>query len=492
MRQLAICQTAAWVGKWRDAEWDTDEEAAAGEIPDLIVEDLATAARDPLTLPVIADVLPSLAVELGPSADPLLSEAAGAAIALTGDDPATADRTARAVIEAVAAAVGTEHDGQFDQHAQRLFDAVDSGSDPSDSAVQMAIRLIPAAARTNAGRRIVGSKLGEWSNSLTGGSPDDNRVRIEALRTAFHADPDLVQQHAQAQTLLDHTSQYINGGDHSPERLRTLTCFPWPDEQVEPALSAIDQHWETLSEDDRHAAMRIVPRASDEFGSLQQFHNRIANTVKDDPRGAVGRIAADEAGRMDPPARALVFGSAVGKHTAVTSTWATLDTDSVAKVIVDNAQDVDAVNRLLEALTVDRHAAAVAALRLMASAADMPETAVQAVSSYCTQDDLSQAAQTAIEALTGISPQASGALRVIIAAREKRAEVDTDRIQERAEALLPDATPEIAQLLGRSLNGIRQRSGLKESLEHSTPGHPRRPPQGRQHRIDRWSIRRRV
>ena len=273
-----------------------------------------------------------------------------------------------------------------------------------------------------------------------------------------------MRQHAQAQTLLDQTSQYINGGDRSPERLRTLTCVPWPDEQVEPALSVIDQHWETLSEDDRQAAMRIVPRASDEFGLLQQFHNRIANAVNDNPSGAVGRIAADEASRMDSAARALVFGSAVGKHTAVTSTWATLDTDSVAKVIVDNAQDADAVTGLLEALTVDRHAAAAATLHLMASTADMPETAVQAVSIYCTQDDLSQAAQTAIQTLTGISPQTSGALRVIIAAREKRAEVDTDRIQERAEALLSDATPEIARLLGRSLNGIRQGSGLKDTL----------------------------
>ena len=464
VRQLAIRQTAAWVGKWKDAEWDTEEEAAAGEIPDLIVAGLATAARHPATLPAIADVLPSLAGELGTSADPLLKRAADAAIDPTCNDPATADKTAITLIEIVAAAVGTEHDGLFDQHAQRLFAAVDSGSDPSDPAVQMAIRLIPAAALTEVGERILGPRIQEWSNSLMEGADEDNRAMLHALQVAFNVDPAIVEQHAQAQTVLDRISQLIEGGDHLPENLRTLTRFPWPDDQVEPALTAIDRHWEILPEDRRLAAMRIVPKAPNEFDSLRKFHNRIANIVLANPSGAASRIAADETGRMDLPALALVFGSAVSKHDAVTSAWATLDADTVATVIVENAGDVDAVNRLLEVPPARRHASAGAALSLMASTANMPEKAVQVVSGYCNHAGLSEAAQTAISTLIDTSPQASSALRVVIAARQSGADVDTGSIQERAKALLSDATPELAELFGRSLRGIRQRSGLRDTL----------------------------
>ena len=464
VRQLAIRQTAAWVGKWKDAEWDTEEEAAAGEIPDLIVGHLTTAALEPATLPAIADVLPNLAGELGPSANPLLSQAADAALALAGGDPASADRTAISLIETVAAAVGTEHEGQFDQHALRLFDAVDSGGDPSDPAVQMAVRLIPVAARTAGGRGVLGSKLSQWSGSLIGRRPGDNRASIDALRAAFEADPVVVQQHAQPQTVLDDTSQRIESGRGSPEMFRTLTCFPWPDEQVEPALSAIGRHWDILSEDAQLEAIEVVSRASDEFDLLHTFHNRIAKIVWANPRGAAGRIAAGETARMDLLAQALVFGSAVGKHDAVTSAWTALDADTVAKVIVENAGDVDAVNRLLQAPPARRHASAGAALSLMASTADMPETAVQAVSGHCNHAGLTQASQIATGTLADGGPQASSALRVVIAARENRAEVDTDRIQELAKALLPDATPEIVQLLGRSLNGIRQSRGLKDTL----------------------------
>ena len=156
---------------------------------------------------------------------------------------------------------------------------------------------------------------------------------------------------------------------------------------------------------------------------------------------------------MDVRARALVFGSAVGNHDAVTSEWAKLSMDVAAEVIVENAGDADAVTRLLRALPVER-AGGAAVLGLMASTADVPETAVRAVSAYCTQADLTEAAQVAIGSLADTGPQASSALRVIIAARENNVDVDTDHIQERAAALLPEATTDLAALLGRSLNGI--------------------------------------
>ena len=459
VRQLAIRQTAAWVATWDDTDWGTE----TNETPDAIVANLATAAEDPRTLPAIAAALPDLAVGLGPTAAPLLSQATETAIELTDADRSTADSVASAILKAVAVTVGTEHEGEFDQYAIRLFDAIDSDNDPSHPAVQLAIRLIAEATRTEPGKTILGRQVRQWSNSLRGGGSQDNRARLDALRRAFETDPAIVSQHAQAQTILDHTTQQLDGGDLSPERFQTLTGFPWPDEQVEPALSVIDRHWDSLPEGADIEALEIVPRAGDEFGKLQAFHNRIAKIVLADPHGAVARIGAGETERMNLRTRALVFGSAVGNHDAVTSEWAKQSVDAAAEVIVDIAANADAVTRLLRALP-DERAGGAAVLGLMVSTADVPEAAVKAVSAFWTQADMSQAAQAAVEALADTGPQASSALRVIISARENNADVDTGQLQERADSLLPEATTELAALFGRSLNGIRQRSDLKTTL----------------------------
>ena len=288
VRQLAIRQTAAWVTAWDDTDWGSE----TNETPDAIVGNLAAAAEDPRTLPAIADVLPGLAVGLGPKAAPLLSQATEGAIELTDADSATADSVASAIVEAVAVTHGTEHEGEFNQHVIRLFDAIDRDNDPSHPAVQLAIRLIAEAARTEPGKTILGQQVQQWSNSLIGSRSADNRARLDAIRTVSEADPVIVSQNGQARTVLEQTTQHIDGGAPSPERFQTLTCFPWADEHVEPALSVIDRHWDSLPEGADIKALEIVPRAGDEFDKLQAFHNRIAKIVMADPRGAAARISA--------------------------------------------------------------------------------------------------------------------------------------------------------------------------------------------------------
>ena len=465
VRRSAIRQTAAWVDEWVDAEWDSEEDAKSGEICDVIVGHLAQAARDPETLTAIADVLPELAVALGPQAEPLMSEVTEAALELADEDGG-ADGAAKALIEVVDAVAGTEHENVFDQHARRILEAINSDNDPSDPAARLAVRLIPVAARTEAGRTILGSQVRRWGKRLVAAGDADHRNRIAGLRSVFDAEPSLIEDHANAQNIFDQTRQLINGGDHVAERLQTMARFPWPSHLVEPALSAIDQQWEQVPGEVRAEVFELVVKVSDDFDDLPGFHSRIAKAVQADPRGATSKIAAAEIKRMRSDAARLVFGSAVGRHDAVTTEWTTLDADAAAQYIVHQTHDADTVTRLLDALAPESQVpAAAAAMSLAASTAAIPEAAVLAVARYCDASGLTQVAQTAVDSLSGNGPVTASALQVIIVARGNQASVNTDLVQRHATALLPATPPQIAGLFGGSLKGKRQTAALRTTLK---------------------------
>ncbi len=464
VRRSAIRQTVAWMDEWVDAEWESEKEAESGEICDAIIGNLAAATRDRETLTAIADTLPELAVALGPQAEPLMSAATEAALEIAGDD-ASADGVAKALVAVVDAVAGTEHENAFDQHPHRMLEAINSDNDPSDPAAKLAIRLIPVAAQTETGRTILGQQAQQWSERLIGAGDADHRNRIAGLRAVFDAYPSLIADHANAEHILNQTQQFINGGSHVEERLQTLARFPWPDHLIEPALAAIDQHWELVPDDLRAEALELVVKASDDFDALPRLHNRIANTVQAEPHGATSKIAATETRRMSPDAARLVFGSAVGRHDAVTTAWDSLDADTAAQHIVHETHDADTVTRLLDALAPESRApTATAAMILAATTAAIPEAAVRAVANCCDTSGLTQAAQTALDSLSDNGQVMASALQVIIVARENGAEVDTDIVQDVAESLLQGTTPYIAGLLGRSLKGKRQTSGLKDTL----------------------------
>ncbi len=463
VRMLAIRHVADWVDEWIEAEWLTEQPEDSGEACDVIVASLAEAARDPAVLTDVAEVLPDLAAALGPQADDLMSAISEAVLENAGEDPA-ADRAAAALMAAVQAVTGTEHERRFDQHATRMFDAIDSDSDPSDPAVQMALRLVPVAVQADLSETILGPQVHQWSDRLIGAGDADHRNRLAGLRAAFDVDTSLIEHQAQAQHILDQTHQLINGGNHPEDRLRTLARFPWPDPQVEPALSAINQHWEQFPEDARVEAFELVMRAPDEFELLARFHDRIAKAVQADPHGHVSRIAASEIKRMRPAAARLVLGSAVGRHEAVTAEWNALDEDAAAQYLVQQPEAAIMTRLLDELRPNDRAAAAAAAMTMTASTAGIPEEAVRAVASYCDGSVLAQAAQAAVATISEQRPETISALLVVIAARENHAEVNTDLLQEKATALLPGTTPDIAGLLGRSLKGTRQTTKLRAVL----------------------------
>lgn len=464
VRRSAIRQTVAWVDEWVDAEWGSEEEVESGEICDVIIGHLAEATSDREALTTVADTLPELAVALGPQAEPLMSAVTEAALEVAGDD-AGADGVTKALVAVVDAVAGTEHENAFDQHPHRILEAINSDNDPSDPAAKLAIRLIPVAAQTETGRTILGQQAQQWGERLIGAGVADHRNRIAGLRAVFDAYPSLIEDHANAEHILNQTQHFINGGIHVEERLQTLARFPWPDYLIEPALAAINQHWEQVPDDLRAEALELVVKASDDFDALPRFHNRITNAVQAEPHGVTSKIAATETRRMSPDAARLVFGSAVGRHDSVTTAWDTLDADTAAQHIVHETHDADTVTRLLDALAPESRApTATAAMSLAATTAAIPEAAVRAVANYCDTSGLTQAAQTALDSLSGNGQVLASALQVIIVARENGAEVDTDIVQDVAESLLQGATPYIAGLLGRSLKGKRQTSGLKDTL----------------------------
>ena len=468
VRKLAIRQTVAWVEEWKDAEWETDEEAQEREVSDAVIDYLVDTLSESTLLAQVADVLPSLAVELGAKADDLMSKVTDIALELADQDPAAAS-AARALITSVEEAVGTEHEGEFDSHAERLFEVIDSDSDPADPTVQLALLLIPAAVQTEAGQAILGPLVEQWSNGLVRHVPTGHRTRIEGLRVISNSRPTIIEEYSNPQAIRGQLNQLANDQSYPQDRLRCLAQFPWPDSQIVSVLTILDRHWQNLPEDTLVDALELVIKASDEFELLSRFHDRICLAVQDEPSGVVSKIAADELRRMDTSTKAGVYESAVGRHDAVTSQWTTLDAETASQVVYECSDDIDALGRLLEALTGE-HKATVAAesLAQMATSEEIDEEAVQLVASHCDNNGLAHAAQIALNALaepSRPSQERASALFVIIAARKVDANVETGVLQERAEALLPEATVEIAGLLGQSLAGTRPRRGLQDALK---------------------------
>ena len=468
VRRLAMCQTAEWVDEWADAEWDAENQAESEAISEVILGHLVDAAREPDALFGVASVVPDLVAALGPGTDQLTSAVTEAVLEDAG--AAAAQIAAKALVKAAARVEDTEFDGTVDDDVTRLLEAIDSNIDPSAPAVQLALGLIPAAAGSEAGKSILRPQVHQWSSRLTDAGGADHRNRLRGLRAVSESDPSLIEHQANAQHLLDHSRQLIDGGNDPEERLQTLARFPWPDTQVEPALTVIVSHWENLPADAHDEAFRLVIRASDEFDKLPSLHNLMAKAVESVPHGAVSKTAAAEIKRMRPTAARAVLASAVGKHEAVTDAWNSLDPDTASEYVAQTTEATD-ITRLLSSLPEEHHAqTALAAMRLMASTAEITEAAVRAAASECDVSGLAEVAQTAISDLQEQQGNPVSALQVIVAARECQADVDADALQEMAIVLLPQCSPEVAGLLGRSLKGTRLTRELRTTLSQLRGG----------------------
>ena len=293
-----------------------------------------------------------------------------------------------------------------------MLDEIGSDRDLFDPLVQLALRLIPPAAPTEAGARILGPRIREWAGWI-GGADTLHRAQIEGLQEVSAAAPQLIADHAQAQDLLNRIRDHINNTGQGEEPLRALAAFPWPDAQVQSALTTVRDFWDQMPQDARLPALKIVRNVSDDFKHLVWAHNQITNDVQSDPRGEASKLAAAEAHRMGSDIRARVFGSAVGSHEAVTAEWGSLDPDAAAEVIV-GCRDTGAatISRLFDAIAAEnRPSAAADALGAMAATGDSPEDAVQASAGYCDTLGLAQAAETATAVLVENGTAAASALR---------------------------------------------------------------------------------
>lgn len=462
VRMQATYETADWVDEWVDAEWETEDQAEFGEISEVILGHLVDAARDPDARSGVTSVIPDLVAALGSGADQLLSAVADAVV----QDPGSANgkSAADALVKAAMRVEGTDFESSVDEYVTRLLEAIDSDSDSSDPAVQLALGLIPALAGSDASERILAPQVQQWSSRLFEVDDSDHRNRLRGLRAAFDGNPALIEHQANAQYLLDQSRQLIDSGNHPEQRLRVLARFPWPGSQVEPALSIIVQHWENLPGDAHDEAFRLVNRASDEFDQMTRIHNLMAQVVESEPHGTASMIAAAEIKRMRPDAARAVFASAVGKHEAVTGIWSDLNAETAAEYVVQTTDAAD-IARLLGGLPKELRAeTALAATTLMASTAGITEAAVRAVTGECDVTALAEVARAAISGLAEQPANQVSALHVIVAARERQAEVNTDALQTEATSLLPQSSPEISGLLGRSLKETRLMRELRDVL----------------------------
>ena len=472
VRRLAIRQTVTWADEWTDVEWDTDEEEAEdGEVHEVIVGNLAGVVDEPRMLAEIAEVLPALAVKIGEQADHLLAEVARAAHEFADENPSAAETAATALLAAAEETGGTDHEGLADEHAGGLLDAIDTDQDPSAPAVQLALRLIPKAAPAEAGNRILGDRIRQWGQGI-GIADTFRRTRIEGLRAVAAIDPQLIDDHAQAQSVFDQIDGYLRSTSQRAEPLRTVAAFPWPESLAERALATIKEFWGEMPPDAQLPALRLVHEIPEGAKNLAWAHNQLAQFVQAEPRGEASEIAAAEINWMAPEIRARVVGEAVGRHEAVTAAWADIGAEAAAEAIVDcrNSGAVT-ISRLLDALEVEqRPTIAAEALVGLAATDDATEEAVQAVAACCDNQGLAQAAETATRNLAEDGTAAASALRVIAAARENQADVDSADIQELAAAHLADSTAEIAELFGRAINRDSKSAALRSALKELRTG----------------------
>ncbi len=473
VRRLAIRQTAAWADEWTGAEWAEDDEGEPedGEVWEEIVGNLAEVVGEPQMLTEIAEVLPALVAEIGLQADHLLAEVARAARDLAGESPSAADTAATALLRAADKTDGTEHQGIADGHAGKMFDAVNTDQDPSAPTVQLALRSIPRAAQSEAGKRILGQQIQQWGERIA--SADTyHKTPILGLQAVAAIAPQLIDDHAQSPYVLDQINDYVHNTTQRTQPLLTLASFPWPDSQAEQALTTIKDFWGETPTDAQLPALQLVRRIPAGSQHLAWAHNRLAHRVQSDPRGEANKTAADEVHRMASDTRASVLGDAVGHHEAVTSAWKDLSADVAVETIVDcRSGGATTISRLLDALAVEKQPlVAVEALKAMAATDDAAEESVQAIAGYCDKQGLAQAAEAAIRILTDNGAAAASPLRVIVAARENQIEVDGAAIQELAAAHLDESTAEIAELFGRAVNRDSKTAALREALKELRTG----------------------
>jgi len=454
-RRTATERVVAWVDAWAGDELSVDEgDDVQASVAEKIVDLLLEAARDDETLPAVVDGLPVVVKALAEGdADAfvsvLLDGVASISEGLRDQQRIPeAESSACRIIESVGASGES-----LAEYAARLLSPINIDADPSDPAVQMALRLVDTVAGSEGGEEALSGLAAEWSNGLRTGGAHDGRTLTGGFHALSRVMPQLGEQHAAS--ILQSLEQYINAGDSPSERLFTVARFPWPTDLRPDALQILDGAWEQTTAETQAAAFALLTRSDCEGDLLARLHDRLIVAIEAGERGRVVTAAVDEIGRMSDDARGTLYAAAVGRHDAVTQTWSDTSLAEAAAVIAGSTEDDHTVKRLIEAVPVeDRAALADASLVQITSTEEVPEAVVDAVARYGSTGGLRAAADTALLEVEGGSVTVTSALRVLATAKSRGAEIDKKRLTDAAVSLLPSANVAVGRLFGRLFNRV--------------------------------------
>ena len=454
-RRVAVERVVAWVDTWAHADLDVDEgDGAQTSVAEKIVDLLLQAARDTETLRAVVDGLPLVSKALAEGeADDFVS------VLLDGVASVSEElRDERRIPEAessacqVIASVGASG-ASLPEYAARLLSPINTEADPADPAVQMALRLVHIVAGSEGGEEALSALATEWSSGLRTGGDHDGRTPTDGFQALSRLMPQLIEQHAES--IMQSLEQHINAGYNPSERLLTVALFPWPTDLRSHALQILDSGWEQAADETRAAAFALLTRSDCEGDSLARFHDRLIAAIEAGQRGRVVKAAVDEIGRMSDDTRGTLYAAAVGTHDAVTQMWSDTSLEDAAAVIAGSTEDDQTVERLIEAIPVERRAAlADASLVRITSTEDVPEAVVDAVARYGSTVGLRTAADTALSEIEAGSVMITSALRVLAAAKRRGTEIDKKRLTDAAVSVLPSANAAVGGLFGRLFNRI--------------------------------------
>ena len=471
-RRAAVERVIAWVDTWADADLDVDEgDDVQTSVAEKIVDLLLEAARDDETLPAVVDGLPVVAKALAEGeADDFVS------VLLDGVASVSEGlRDERRIPEAessacqIIASVGASG-ASLAEYAARLLSPINTDSDPADPAVQMALRLVGIVAGSEGGEEALSGLAAEWSSGLRAGGDHNGRTLTDGFQALSRLMPQLIEQHAVS--IIQSLEQHIDAGDSPSERLLTVALFPWPTDLRSHALQILDSAWEQTTAETHAAAFALLTRSDCEGDLLARFHDRLIAAIEEGQRGRVVKAAVDEIGRMSDDTRGTLYAAAVGRHDAVTQMWSDTSLEEAAAVIAASTDDDQTVNRLIEAVPVERRAAlADASLVQITSTEEVPEAVVDAVVRYGSTVGLRAAADTALSEVEGGSATVTSALRVLAAAKSRGTEIDKKRLTDAAVSVLPSANAAVGKLFGRLFNrvppGRRLMNVIKNMRQHS-------------------------
>lgn len=447
-RILAIELVSRWVDEWKEATRQSEDDGetdVAREILDTLLESIS----EPDLIGQVCLCLPQLADALEYEAEDLVQGVANRAMAFLDDDQV---EQAESIAISVVQALGYMPSETVNEAVRTLLEPILSESDPTSAAVQMSRRIIPRVARLDNGEQALETEARRWADRIMQAGAHDDRSLIEGFRALKEAAPQIVT--ALAQQVYSQVNNYLHDDYGRTERLRVLATFPWNDDgYLSNALERLDEHWEAVPEDDRHAVFQLVPRDTETSAVVGRFHERLVTAVESDPSGRTSAVATKELHRMSSEQRGKVFTAATGIHSSVTASLKECDNDEIGSILAVHSND-ESIGRLLDAVPSDRRTeVSRVALITITETDSVPDSIIGNIADSCDQDGLQQAAEAALASLPSSNSAAESALRVYRHAIDRGSQRDKRRVNQLVTEMLPEATETVANLLGRATHG---------------------------------------